>query len=217
MKEMFPKKVFIRTAYQIIEKEGIDALSIRRLAKAIGCNLANLYRHFECQEELIVYASLKYMCDYVHEIQEKHEQSSSNLELYYIIYDCFSRYGFKYPEIFNHLLFGKYSGKLSQIMAEYYELFPEELENVPKEMLHIYMNMEFDYRDHMVLMECAKEGLIDPKDAEEVNRITTHLCIGYLREVIDGLHPDRDREELRQEFLHCIRSVVRPYLKENQK
>jgi len=44
MKEI-SKSNYISKAYQILEEDGIEAISIRRLAVELGCNSANLYRY----------------------------------------------------------------------------------------------------------------------------------------------------------------------------
>lgn len=53
------KKDYIRKTQGIIQAEGRESASIRRIAREMGCSSTSLYRYFENQEELIYYADLR--------------------------------------------------------------------------------------------------------------------------------------------------------------
>jgi AcrR family transcriptional regulator len=52
---------YISVTYDIIAKEGIEAVSIRYLAQKLNCSSASLYRHFDCVEQLIAFASVRFL------------------------------------------------------------------------------------------------------------------------------------------------------------
>jgi TetR/AcrR family tetracycline transcriptional repressor len=54
---LISKRKALEVALDIIDREGIDALSIRRLADGLGVNGASLYHHFENKEEIVVGAA----------------------------------------------------------------------------------------------------------------------------------------------------------------
>ncbi|MFC4945162.1 TetR/AcrR family transcriptional regulator [Pseudonocardia sp. GCM10023141] len=54
---LISKRKALEVALDIIDNEGIDALSIRRLAEGLKVNGASLYHHFENKEEIIVGAA----------------------------------------------------------------------------------------------------------------------------------------------------------------
>lgn len=54
---LISKRKALEVALDIIDREGIDALSIRRLAEGLSVNGASLYHHFENKEEIIVGAA----------------------------------------------------------------------------------------------------------------------------------------------------------------
>ena len=47
MREDLTQRRFIEETYRIILTEGREALSIRRLARDMHCNSANIYRYFK--------------------------------------------------------------------------------------------------------------------------------------------------------------------------
>jgi TetR/AcrR family transcriptional regulator, tetracycline repressor protein len=55
---LISKRRVCEVALEIIDQEGIDALSIRRLADRIGVNGASLYHHFESKEDILAGAAL---------------------------------------------------------------------------------------------------------------------------------------------------------------
>lgn len=54
---LISKRKALEVALDIIDNEGIDALSIRRLAERLKVNGASLYHHFENKEEIVVGAA----------------------------------------------------------------------------------------------------------------------------------------------------------------
>ena len=47
------KREYILKSQEIIQKEGRDAISIRRIAREMNCSSANLYRYFNNQQEML--------------------------------------------------------------------------------------------------------------------------------------------------------------------
>ena len=54
---------FIIAAQQIIQEEGIKAVTIRKVAALAGYNSATIYNYFENLENLLFFASMKYLRD----------------------------------------------------------------------------------------------------------------------------------------------------------
>ena len=66
-KELKRKRIailFIQCAEQLLREDGINNLSIRKLADTTGYSSATLYSYFEDLDELILYASFKYRREY---------------------------------------------------------------------------------------------------------------------------------------------------------
>ena len=61
---------FIEATQALIEEEGIDNLTIRKIAARAGYNSATLYHYFDNLDQLITYASLKHISLYNREFAE---------------------------------------------------------------------------------------------------------------------------------------------------
>lgn len=206
MKDSISKENYISKAYEMLEKEGVESITIRRLADELGCNSANLYRYFQGLDELILYASLKYLRDYIHEVREIFHTVKDSLQLHFTVWECFARYTYSNPEIFNNLFWGKYSHQLEQIIQDYYEIFPEEMAGMDSYMSGILLSGDFDYRDYLMVARCVEAGLFTEQQAKFLNTVTMNLYRGFLKDLLD--HPcQRDPESAKAAFLECIRTI----------
>jgi TetR/AcrR family tetracycline transcriptional repressor len=51
---LISRRKALEAALEIVDREGLDALSIRRLGEALGVNGASLYHHFKNKEDILV-------------------------------------------------------------------------------------------------------------------------------------------------------------------
>ena len=165
MEEMNIKKkrvmmYFIEATQELILDEGLEKLSIKKIAEKAGYNSATIYNYFENLEVLILYASINYLKDYLNDLKNEITADMKAIEVYEIVYKIFTKHSFEQPEIFHTLFFGKYSYKLENIIKKYYEIFPDEIEghiDLTKAML-IQGNI-YD-RDLPIINKMVKEGSI---------------------------------------------------------
>jgi len=205
MKEI-SKSNYISKAYQILEEDGIEAISIRRLAVELGCNSANLYRYFDGLNELILYASLKYLKEYTGEVQAIFSSVKDSLSLHFAVWECFARYTFSYPEIFNNLFWGEYSGQLETVIKDYYTLFPEELAGADPYLRDIMLSGDFDYRDYLMVMRSVEDGTFTTQQAKFLNMACMNIYRGFLKNLLD--HPDsRDPAAAKNAFIDCLKTL----------
>ena len=54
---LLSREQVLRTAIEIIDRDGLDGLSIRRLAAVLGVNGTSLYHHFTSKEEIVAGAA----------------------------------------------------------------------------------------------------------------------------------------------------------------
>ena len=133
MEEMNIKKkrvmmYFIEATQELILDEGLEKLSIKKIAEKAGYNSATIYNYFENLEVLILYASINYLKDYLNDLKNEITADMKAIEVYETVYKIFTKHSFEQPEIFHTLFFGKYSYKLENIIKKYYEIFPDEIE-----------------------------------------------------------------------------------------
>jgi AcrR family transcriptional regulator len=95
-------KKIAAAALAILEKEGADAISMRRVAKAVGVTPMALYHHFESREALLAFVTnreFERLVDYMRAQPQArgHEQRLLHIMDYYI------DYAFDHPRIFDYV------------------------------------------------------------------------------------------------------------------
>ena len=182
MEEMNIKKkrvmmYFIEATQELILDEGLEKLSIKKIAEKAGYNSATIYNYFENLEVLILYASINYLKNEITEDMKA-------IEVYETVYRIFTKHSFERPEIFHTLFFGKYSYKLENIIKKYYEIFPDEIEghiDLTKAML-IQGNI-YD-RDLPIINKMVKEGSIKEEEAEFIMETIIRVHQSYLSDLL---------------------------------
>lgn len=215
MKDTISKEQFIKVTYEILSEEGIQALSIRRLGRETDCNPANIYRYFTGLDELVLYASLKFLDGYLRDAAKCFERISDSIVLHFEVWRCFAEYSFERPEIFNNLFFGRYSDRLDEIIKDYYKTFPDEILKIAKGKEAVFVSGDFNYRDYLMIENCVKDNRLTQEEAKFLNRVCIHLYKGYLKEVLDegGNSDFGGRKRKVKEFIECLEEIVRKYVK----
>lgn len=92
------RKDYIQKAHEIIEKEGAQAVSIRRIAKEMGCSSTSMYRYFTSRDELLYYAELPTLRNYINRLNEAGNSWKNIWDVHVGVWDCYSREAFITPE-----------------------------------------------------------------------------------------------------------------------
>ena len=79
-------------ASRIIKKEGVEAISIRRIAAELGCSSASMYRYFQNLDELYFMPSWMRLNEYILDLSKCEKEGND-------IWDgCISVYGAPMPK-----------------------------------------------------------------------------------------------------------------------
>lgn len=180
------KKQFIDAASSIMRKEGVEALTVRRLSKELNCNSANVYYYFEDMEELTIYASMEYFYDYLVAVSHQY-RLEDGLDAYCSGWKCFMEMSSEHPQLFEKLVYGKYNKRLGSISSEYYRLFPDRYIHIDPYIANSVTSMEFSGRsNHLILGRCIDEGYFTAEEGTVMAETIKWIHIGLLHEIITG-------------------------------
>ena len=202
------KRDYIEKAYEIIQNEGIAAVSIRRIAKEMGCYSASMYRYFGNLTELLFYAELRELQGYIKRLNASEKRWKNVWDIYVGVWDCYAREAFQKPEAYD-LLFFKYSNmKLQKVFKEYYEMFPEDIEDAN----HIFAEMlyapSFVGRDFRMCRRCIRANAINYYEAIQLNRVVCMTYKGYLKTILDDGIREEQIEGRVREFISDVDMIV---------
>lgn len=202
------RRDYIEKAHEIIQKEGIQAVSIRRIAEELGCSSASLYRHFENLSELLYYAELRTLQWYILSLNEAEKSWDNVWKVYVGIWDCYAKEAFRHPEAYNLLFFEFNNTKLKDSVAEYYELFPEDIAFTNRFFHRMLHTSDFMARDFEICKKCITANAITYEKAIQLNRIVCLLFEGYFKKVLDEGIQEEDIDDRVKLFVDDIDTIV---------
>lgn len=186
------RRDYVVKASEIIKKDGIGAISIRKLAKAMGCSSTSLYRYFSSVEEVTYYAELGELKDYIISLNKAEKIWKNVWDKYVGVWYCYSMEAFRKPHVYNLIFFNNYETTLRAAIGEYYQMFPEEINETSVSFQTMLRNPDFLGRDFEMCKICIKENVITYENAVTLNRMVCLIYKGYLKTIIEKKITDEE-------------------------
>ncbi|WP_191567315.1 TetR/AcrR family transcriptional regulator [Metabacillus idriensis] len=158
---------FINATAEIIKKEGIDKVTIRKIADLAGYNSATIYNYFEDLSHLIFFASMRFVKKYTDALPAYLEKARTPLERYILIWECFCKYSFESPQIY-YAVFSANLGTHPINLTKYYEYFPTDLVAFPDDIKPMLLESNLSKRTLIAYNQCISEGYIQEMNAERI-------------------------------------------------
>lgn len=172
---------FIRATREILDEEGIENISIRKIAGLTGLNSATMYLYFPNADVLVTMASMSYLEKYCRTLAADMPRMNTNRSAFLHTWEVFTQYAFAQPKIFYHIFFSPHTVPLNEIVDEYYRLFPGQLSNIQGNVYEMLHSGSLSERCWAVFWPLAEELGIDREEAELINS----LMICYFRTLLE--------------------------------
>jgi len=199
---------FIEATQKLIQSEGVDGLSIRKIANEAGYNSATLYNYFRDLEHLTLFGSACYLRDYVIALGRSLTPEMSGLERFRTIYRCFNDFAFRYPDIFHNMFFGRHSEILGEVLhTYYYELFPEELSGLSDSMRRMMVSGNMRERDQVTMQAMVAEGTVAPEKADITQELIIAVHQNFIYEAVlqgDSLDIEAHKARFEEMFNYIL-------------
>lgn len=179
-------KYFVDATAEIIEEEGIENVTIRKVADRAGYNSATIYNYFTEISHLIFFASMKFLKTYTDDVGSAIEKGRNPLEKYILSWECFCKHSFQQPQIFHAVFIMDLGNHPEKLLADYYEIYPSDLINFPEELKVILFERSVSKRGRSILEIAANEGFIDNVDIDKVNEMTILIWQGMLTNLLNN-------------------------------
>lgn len=202
----------IEATNEIIDKEGINAVTIRKIASKAGYNSATLYNYFDNLNHILFFASLKYLKDYAKDLPGYTANSKNSIESYLDVWKCFCHHSYLRPEIYNLIFFSGYShSTVNDSIKMYYSIFPEELGDESKKFLPMLLEDNIYARDYKLLKTAVCEGFIKEEDIHEINEMNVLIYQGMLSRLLNN-NITCTKEEAEKITLKYIKQTLKSYM-----
>ena len=152
---------FIEATQELILNEGIENLSIKKIADTAGYNTATIYNYFEDLEELILYSSIDYLKIYLKDLRNEIKSDMKAIEMYKTIYKVFVYHSFEKPEI-----------------------FPDDITGQTDITKSVLVEGNIHNRDLPVIKQMIKEGSILEEEAPYIMEAIVRIHQSYLENIL---------------------------------
>ncbi len=198
---------FIQAAQELIECEGPENASIRKIAERAGFHNSTIYLYFEDVDQLILLASLKYFNEYSRALSELSTRELTPSEKFMTIWSFFAKEVFQRPKIFHNFFFGKHSDNLTKIIRQYYELFPEEQKEYSPEIEDMYYGQDIKERCLKLLIPLAGADTRINKDNLE---LVNDMIVSFLKYLLEQKcqNPSLDSDILTDKLLQMLGFII---------
>lgn len=176
---------FIDATVEIIEKEGIDKVTIRKIGDYAGYNSATIYNYFDDLSHLIFFASMSFVKKYTDALPKYIEKAQTPLERYLLLWECFCKYSFESPQIY-HAVFSANLGTQPVNLTKYYEYSPEDLVLFPNDLKPMLFESNLYKRSLIAIKQYIHEGDIQELDAEQIAECHFLIWQGMLTLLINN-------------------------------
>jgi AcrR family transcriptional regulator len=200
---------FVEATKKIVEEEGIEAASIRRISTTAGYSSATLYLYFEDMNELITMSLISHLTDYVRDIIDSTPPNETPEETYCRTWELFCLHAFAYPTAFLNLFYGPQSNHLDAIAIKYYELFPDQLENASKLMFEMLERGSLTERNKVILISFADKMGLTEHETNLANEMTIAYFRSFLQEACEQEFSQEDIEDHVNRFMEGALFVLR--------
>jgi len=177
-------RIFIESAAEIIREEGIDALTIRKVADIAAYNSATLYNYFENLDHLKSLSALIFIKDYTDNLDEEIKDCANAYEINEKIWLFFYRHTYRKPDIF-YSIFGKSVNKAhNSYINDFYDIFPEHLSVQSDKVRGMIVEENLFDRTMFLLKQCAAEDYFAYEDLEEIYELIFFIYQGMLNKLL---------------------------------
>ena len=197
----------IRATNEMMLQNKQEIPTIRMVADYAGVNLATIYKYFRDQDELRLFACIDIFKHYVSDLVNESMEGQSARERYEISWRLFCRYAFRYPEVINLLFFGKHSEDLGYVVQRYYDLFPEQLEDMPDCYQDMLLNANL-YKRNFEVLKPTFASSVSRERISLINELTV-LYFGMLLNERITLGTEEKNEELTNRMLHVADELLK--------
>ncbi|AMM57980.1 TPA: TetR/AcrR family transcriptional regulator [Clostridioides difficile] len=210
-KELQKKRIlmyFIEAAQNIMENEGIENITLRKVADMAGYNSSTLYKYFKNLDHLISFASIKYFKDYNLNISRCIENVNDEYKKYIIMWKLFCKHSFDNAQAFYQVFFNLSSDELSYITKQYYDMFPEDLGIHDSDISLMITGESIKERNKILLNNLVDTGYIPAKDLDIINDI----IISFYQNLLflkKNTGKNSDDDELTMKMISSIEYIIK--------
>lgn len=202
------KSDLIRATYTLLEERGPENLSIRAIAAAAGCTTGAAYRHFKSLDHLLIVSCVKYLEDYIIELDDILENEKDPLTLHVEMWRSFSHQAFAHVDAFEVMFFDHREDELNDAIFTYYQESPDIWRKLTGFQTMVFFSSSIRERNLLTLKRCMADMGLSATTIEMLNDLELTCFHGMLMEYRDCYREPGKAEEGTNRFMNMLDYVI---------
>ncbi len=168
-------KYFVEATKEIIEKDGYNSVTIRKIADIAGYNSATIYNYFDNLDHLLFFASMNFLGEYLDEIPNYVKNAKDSREVYLMVWRCYIDFSFRNAEVYYKIFFSELKEDLEKYVEQYYAYYPLDVKKYPKVVRDMLKSNSIGNRSYILMKECVNEGIVLENNAKLIDDLI--ICV----------------------------------------
>lgn len=210
-------RYFIDAATEVIEEDGIDHVTVRKIADKAGFTSSTLYNYFKDLSHLKFFTSMRYTANYLEELPSYLEKGDNTVESWLYVWECFCKHSFENPKIYSVLFMDNLGGIPEDMLERYYRIYKNDLMGIPDEIKDIIVEQSFSKRSALYIQSAVDEGFIEQKDVDYISDVTLLIWKGMMSSVINYRRDYSKEEVIQKTLFYVYKSVMSVVVPEKQR
>ncbi|MFZ4452628.1 TetR/AcrR family transcriptional regulator [Salibacterium aidingense] len=202
---------FIDATAALIEEEGMEQVTIRKVAERAGFTSSTAYNYFGELSHLIFFASIRFTQGYVQELPSYMKKGNNTVETWLHAWRCFAKHSFQNPHTFAAVFINNLGAVPSELLQEYYEQFSSELVGVPEEIVPFIMEHNLEKRSNLYLQGAVEEGLLSSENVNMIADVTLMIWRGMMTTLLNNrrhVTPEEAEERTMSYVVHVTTQAM---------
>ena len=215
MNRNYERKIrYVQITGDILQREGMDGVSIRRIADQAHCTSAVLYKHFNNKEHLIMLASVRFLEPYINAFIELNaRQDLSSLQMDLMLWRLFIVEAFNNMPYYKLLFFEAPKEALEDCVYEYFQMFPDTRQQFTGLTASIVFSGDLADRELIRLRRAANEGEITLENARLLSKLTVAVFDGVFMQHARPGADNTDADQAADQCYEMIEVLFRQFAK----
>ncbi|ETP73009.1 transcriptional regulator [Lachnospiraceae bacterium JC7] len=199
---------FILAARKLMKEGSFEEISVRKIADIVGMHNSTIYLYFPDADRLLTIASVSEFLEYNEQLEELSMSTRDVYDIFYRVWGSSCLCSFRKADIFYNFFYGKYSDDLTDIMKEYYELFPEENKKHSEYLENMYFGKNIKERclELMKPLVDMPHTKVTEENIKLINDVIVYSFRGFLYKA--KTEPSIPAESLATDFVRILHMLV---------
>ncbi|KKB44998.1 TetR/AcrR family transcriptional regulator [Bacillus thermotolerans] len=202
-------RYFLDAAVEVIEEEGIDHVTIRKIADKAGYTSSTAYNYFKDLSRLKFFAAMRFTRGYLEDLPRYMEKGTNTIEKWLYTWECFCKHSFEQPEIYSLIFIEHLETIPEELLDYYYSIYPKELSGLPENIQSIVMEHTFSKRSALYIREAVGEGFVAEEDVDFISDATLLIWKGMMATVMNQQDSYSADEATAKTLYYIYESVLR--------